>query len=109
MVHPQKRKKKPSIETRAIDSTTEMIDQTIESTMLKGKSRPGHDHRRGEEAETTPSWLLELPLGVKYEVSIVGHRIKEVGSENLSPIHLKDDVEDRSHPDSAIYLVCFFL
>ncbi|KAK6805107.1 hypothetical protein RDI58_002891 [Solanum bulbocastanum] len=54
IVHPQKRKKKQSIETRAIDSTAEMIDQTIESTMLKGKSRPGHDHRLGEEAETTP-------------------------------------------------------
>lgn len=103
------------METRATDSTAEMIDQTIESTMLKGKSRSGHDHCRGEKAklmlphgdeddETTPSssWLLGLQFGVKYEVNSLGHRINDVGSEKLTRIHLKADVDDRCHPDSAI-------
>ncbi|MCD7448612.1 hypothetical protein HAX54_044866 [Datura stramonium] len=108
------------METRATDSTAEMIDQTIESMMEKGKSRSGHDHCRGEkamlmlpqgneDAETTPSWLLGLQFGVKYEVNSLGHRINDVGSEKLTRIHLKADLDDRCHPDSVIYLVRFSL
>lgn len=46
---------------------------------------------------------------MKYEVNSLGHRINDVGSEKLTRIHLKADVDERCHPDSAMYLVRFFL
>ncbi|CAN4110941.1 unnamed protein product [Withania somnifera] len=58
-------------------------------------------HGNNDDETTPSSWLL----GLQYEVNRLDHRINDVGSDKLTRIHLKADVDDRCHPDSAVWFV----